>query len=83
MTNNTIPIKNNALQFKYFSNKNKPEKDWIPFGNIANRIFYKVTQSPFRTQKNLRKRLYFEISCPCLHVGVLRKEYKILSKTMY
>ena len=43
MTNNTIPIKNNALQFKYFSNKNKPEKDWIPFGNIANRIFYKAT----------------------------------------
>jgi len=50
---------------------------------IMRGIFYKVTQSPFRTQKNLRKRLYFEISCPCLYVGVLRKEYKILSKTMY
>ena len=37
----------------------------------------------FPYQKNLRKRLYFEISCPCLYVGVLRKEYKILSKTMY
>ncbi|EHU9655891.1 hypothetical protein [Enterococcus faecalis] len=43
MTDNVINLKNNALQFKYFSNKNKPENDWIPFGDIAAGIFYKAT----------------------------------------
>ncbi|WP_312682757.1 hypothetical protein [Lactococcus taiwanensis] len=43
MTDNIINLKNNALQFKYFSNKNKPENDWIPFGDIAAGIFYKAT----------------------------------------
>lgn len=41
MTDNIINLKNNALQFNYFSDE--PEKDWIPFGNIANGIFYKPT----------------------------------------
>ena len=49
---------------------------------IMRGLIYKGTQSLFST-KYLRKRLYFAISCPCLYVGVLRKEYKILSKTMY
>ncbi|WP_313310088.1 hypothetical protein [Lactococcus taiwanensis] len=43
MTDNIINLKNNALQFKYFSNKNKPENDWIPFGDIAAGKFYKAT----------------------------------------
>ena len=41
MTDNAITIKNNTLKFNYFSDE--PEKDWIPFGNIADRIFYKPT----------------------------------------
>ena len=36
-----INIKNNALQFNYFPNE--PENNWIPFGNTADRIFYKPT----------------------------------------
>ena len=52
MTDNVINLKNNALQFKYFSNKNKPENDWIPFGDIADGIFYKPTlvKYPYLTQ---------------------------------
>ncbi|MFK5291183.1 hypothetical protein ACI3PH_11200, partial [Lactococcus lactis] len=54
MTDNIINLKNNTLQFKYFSNKNKPEKDWIPFGDIADGIFYKPTlvAYPYLVQEN-------------------------------
>ena len=41
MIDNIINLKNNALQFNYFSDE--PEKDWIPFGNIDDGIFYKPT----------------------------------------
>lgn len=37
MTDNVITLKNNALKFRYFSNK--PENEWIPFGDDG--IFYK------------------------------------------
>ncbi|MDT2869055.1 hypothetical protein [Lactococcus lactis] len=54
MADNIINLKNNALQFKYFSNKNKPENDWIPFGDIADGIFYKPTlvAYPYLVQEN-------------------------------
>ena len=39
MTDNVITLKNNALKFRYFSNK--PENEWIPFGDDG--IFYKPT----------------------------------------
>ena len=54
MTDNVITLKNNALKFRYFSNKNKPENDWIPFGDIADGIFYKPTlvAYPYLVQEN-------------------------------
>ncbi|HFU4369809.1 TPA: hypothetical protein ACGO9H_001888 [Streptococcus suis] len=41
MIDNIINLKNNALQFNYFSDE--PENDWIPLGNISDGIFYKPT----------------------------------------